>query len=627
MCGICGIIHDEPARPVERNLLEAMNRTMIHRGPDDEGYFVGRGSGLGVRRLSIMDVQGGHQPMSSEDGKVYAVCNGEIYNFRELRSELEGRGHVFRSCSDSEVLPHLYEESGADLPQRLNGMFGLAVWDEPERTLILARDRMGEKPLYWTHQHGIFAFGSELKAIIVHPEINPSVDRSSLSKYLAFEYIPAPHTIFEGINKLEPGHLLILRKNQVTVRSYWDVPTGREIGGVSEKDAAREILRLLEQSVQRRLMSDVPLGVFLSGGVDSSSIVAMMSKLRDPRDIKTFSIAFEEVSFDESSHAKRVAAHFGTDHREKLFTSAELIKLLPEVTAFLDEPLGDASILPTYALSKFTRQSVTVALSGDGGDELFAGYPTFQAEKCMRAYRALPAFLRERVIEPVMRALPVSDANMSFDFKLKQFIKGANVDNPERLFIWICSFSPEEQQRLLAHDLPEGMLSDIQRHAAAARDASGGNRILYLYKKLYLAEDLLTKIDRASMGASLEARAPFLDHDLVEFVARLPYEMKLHGFTTKYILKKAMRPLLPKGIASRPKKGFGIPVAQWVKGPLKEMFQDLFEAGRIRSEGFFRPGEISRLLRDHMDGRADNRKKLWTLFMFEQWLQRFGIKS
>ncbi len=601
-----------------------MNRTMVHRGPDDEGYFFGRGSALAMRRLSIIDVEGGHQPMLSEDGRIAAVCNGELYNFKELKEALASGGHVFRSRADAEILPHLYEEHGRDTPKLINGMFGMAIWDEQGRTLLLARDRMGEKPLYYSHRNGALIFGSELKAVLAHPAVGVKTDRSSLAKYLAYEYVPAPHTICEGVYKLEPGQMLVYQKGRVERSAYWDVPQGAAGGEISEAQAREELLRLLEASVGRRLLSDVPLGVFLSGGIDSSSMVAMMTRFRDPGEIKTFSISFAERSFDESGHARRVAEHFGTDHREQMCTPEDLLDLMPQVTDLLDEPFADPSIIPTYALSKFTRGHVTVALGGDGGDELFAGYPTFQAERYAGFYNRLPRLLRRGLIEPAVRALPVSDENISFDFKAKQFLKGVSLEPAFRHMVWLGAFSPEEQRELFAVDPPDGVFEDASRHYSCASGAEAGNRLLYLYKKLYLAEDILTKVDRASMGVSLESRAPFLDHELVEFVASLPYRMKLCGLRMKSLLKDAVEPLLPKGIAGRPKKGFGIPVAKWVKGPIRDLVGDMLGVDRIKREGYFRAGTVSRILKDHMAGRADNSKKIWTLLMFEAWLDRWG---
>ncbi len=623
MCGICGIIHDDPERPVDRGVLEAMNRTMTHRGPDDKGFFYGRGSGLAMRRLSIIDVEGGHQPLLSEDGRVVAICNGELYNFKELRRELESRGHLFRTRSDAEILPHLYEERGAGLVDPVNGMFGLAVWDEKERSLVLARDRMGEKPLYYARAGKSFLFGSELKAILAHPEVVRRIDRSSLAKYLAHDYVPAPHTIIEGVAKLEPGQLLVWRAGRLEKKNYWDLPRAAE-AYVGEEEAASELLRLLEKSVAIRLASDVPLGVFLSGGIDSSSVLAMMARVRRPEEIKTFSISFAEKSFDESSWARRVAAHFGTEHRERMCTPAELLKLMPKVAELLDEPFADASIIPTYALAKFTREHVTVALGGDGGDELFAGYPTFQAERAAGLYAALPSFVRRGFIDRIVGLLPVSDENISFDFKVRRFIKGAAVPGPARHIVWLGAFSPAEQRDLFAVDPPGGVFEDAARHWESGAGFSRGNRLLYTYKKLYLAEDILTKVDRATMGVSLESRAPFLDHELVEFVAKLPYRMKLKGFTMKHLLKKAVGPLLPEGVAGRAKKGFGVPVAKWVKGPIREMVLDCLSVDRIKREGIFRAGAVSGIIKDHMSGRENSAKKIWSLLMFERWLERWG---
>lgn len=619
MCGICGIIYDEQARRVEPAILETMNRTMIHRGPDDEGVYIKGPAGIAMRRLSIIDLKGGHQPITNEDGSVVVVLNGEIYNHEELREELETNGHKFKTRSDAEVIPHLYEEYGANFLGKLNGMFGLAVWDEKQKRLLLARDRMGKKPLYYTKQKGMFIFGSEIKAVVAHPDIDRTIDRTSLAKYLAYEYVPSPRSIFKEIFKLEPGHLLILEKGRYTTRQYWNIPKD-EFKNISVSEAKNTLHDLLLKSVRRRLISDVPLGVFLSGGIDSSTVTYMMTRLMPPKQVKSFSIAFAEKSFDESSYARKVADRFGTNHHEKICTANDLIILIPEIQSFLDEPLGDASIVPTYALSKFTRQHVTVALGGDGGDELFAGYPTFQAERLARIYRAVPNFLRNAVIEPIANRLPVSDENISSDFKVKQFIKGAKIKDESRHIIWMGSFSQAEQQRILpgATDL----FDDVSRHTDPG--LSYGNRLLYIYKKLYLCEDILVKVDRASMGCSLEVRAPFLDPHVVEFASRLPYKMKLKGLTMKYLLKEMTRDLLPAGIADRPKKGFGIPVAKWIKGPLKEMTQDLLSPTKIRREGFFEPGEVQTILGDHLECRVDNRKKLWTLLAFELWYDRWA---
>lgn len=622
MCGICGMVSADSSRVFERAALEKMNRSMTHRGPDDEGYHLEPGVALGMRRLSIVDLAHGKQPF--EYDQTVVIQNGEIYNYHGLRNALQKRGHTFKTNSDTEVLSPAYLEFGSLFLQELAGMFAIALWDKRTKRLLLARDRMGKKPLYWTLQKGVLSFGSELKVLLASPFVEAKLDHLSLQKYLAHEYIPAPRSIFENIFKLEPGHVLIFENGKVETKRYWDVALEGESTHMSEQFATQEFKALFERAVERRLMSDVPLGVFLSGGLDSSSVVAAMRKYMEPKQIKTFSIGFAEKSFDESSYARQVAQHFGTDHREQICTPEQLMDLLPEVVNFLDEPLGDASLIPTFALSKFTRQHVTVALGGDGGDELFAGYPTFLAERYAQQYLRCPALLRNKLIEPLIRALPVSDENISFDFKAKQFIKGADRDVVSRHMTWMGSFSAEEQKDLLLQQSAGDVLSEARAYYKRAQHASAGNQLLYLYKKMYLADDILTKVDRASMAASLECRAPFLDHDVVNFVARLPYQFKLHGSTLKYLLKKSYEKELPQGIAARSKKGFGIPVAKWLKGPLKDLAQQQFSEKRLREQGIFQSAEVHRLLSEHLSGKADHRKKLWTLLIFQLWWEKWG---
>jgi asparagine synthase (glutamine-hydrolysing) len=631
MCGIAGIV--ERGRPVDRAALGRMTTAIRHRGPDDDGAWVADASdggpsvGLAFRRLSIIDLAGGHQPMCNEDESIWIVFNGEIYNFQELRHELEAKGHRFRNHSDTEAIVHLYEELGADCVTRLNGMFAFAIWDTRRRQLLLARDRMGKKPLYWTATSRGLLFASEIKALLQHPDVPRTLDHASLAKYLAFEYVPSPHSILAGVHKLPAAHLLLWRDGRAEVRRYWDLrfdATGPER---SEDEWAEELHARLRESVRLRLVSDVPLGVFLSGGIDSSSVVAMMAELMPPADIKTFSIGFEDASFDESSHARRVAQHFGTDHREEVLAPRTLVDILPEVARFLDEPFADASIVPTYLLSKFTRRYVTVALGGDGGDELLAGYPTFQADRAARFYR-VPRLLHDRLILPLAARLPVSTANFSLDFKVKQFLRGAPYDQALRNQIWLGAFDPAEQRALLnGGAAPADPYEDLRQ---ALRDAPSGDpveRLIYLYCRFYLADDILVKADRASMATSLEVRAPFLDYTLVEWLGRVPSHLKLRGMTTKYLLKKAMAKRLPPGIAARGKKGFGIPVARWFKGELRELACDTLSESRIRRDGLFHWPAVSRLLEDHFTGVRDNRKQLWTLFMFHLWHTEYIGKS
>ena len=624
MCGITGIL--DVTGPVDRAVLARMTNTLRHRGPDDENYYLGgAGSvsvGFGFRRLSIIDLSGGRQPMSNEDGSLWLVCNGEIYNYPDLRPQLEAQGHKFRTNSNVETLLHLYEDHGPDCLDKVNGMFALMIWDAKRQTLFLARDRLGKKPLYYREAPGQFLFGSEPKALLQHPACPRELDTRSLSRYLAYEYVPSPHCIFKGIQKLPAGHCLTWKNGQTHTRRYWDLkfsaPAAR-----SEQAIAEELRERLKEAVRLRLISDVPLGVFLSGGIDSSTVVALMAELRPPAQIKTFAIGFEERSFDESRYARRIADFYGTDHYEDILRSQTLLDILPDVAAFLDEPFADASILPTYLLSRFTRQHVTVALGGDGGDELFAGYPTFLAHRLARFYR-MPRAIHEHLIRPLAQMLPVSDENFSFDFKVNRFLRGAAYRPEIRDQIWLGSFTPDEQRTLLdAIPADVDQYEDIFEALTQCHADNTGERLIYQYCKFYLQDDILTKVDRASMACSLEARAPFLDYTFVEFANSIPYDLKLKGLKAKYILKKAMARKLPPDILARGKKGFGIPVAKWLKSGLRDLVQDLLSEHRIRQQGIFNYRTVARLLDEHFQGRKDHRKQLWTLLMFELWFENF----
>jgi asparagine synthase (glutamine-hydrolysing) len=611
--------------PVDREALARMTHVLAHRGPDDHGFHVdeyedGVAVGLGFRRLSIIDLETGNQPIANEDGSVQLVFNGEIYNFRELRGELETRGHRFATNADTEVIVHLYEDFGARCVERLNGMFAFALWDESRRELVLARDRFGKKPLYYADLGSSLLFGSELKSLLEHPRCPNELDFESLSRYLALEYVPTPWSIFEGVKKLPGGHFLRWQDGRSSTERYWDLSFGVD-GNRSDDDYVEEFRWRLGEAVRRRLVSDVPLGAFLSGGIDSSSVVAMMVESHPPAAVKTFSIGFGERSFDESEHARRVAVHFGTDHHEDVFTPGVMLDLLPTVVDFLDEPFGDASILPTYLLSRFTRGSVTVALGGDGSDELLAGYPTFPADRVAQLY-PVPRGLHEKAVIPLADRLPVSTANFSFDFKLKRFLRGAAAPAGTRHPLWLGSFAPGEQAALLTHPSSDPF-EEERRAFAEAPTRNRLERLIYVYAKTYLQDDILVKVDRASMACSLEVRAPFLDFELVEFLARVPPRLKLRRFDTKHLLKRAMADVLPPGIASRAKKGFGIPVAAWFKHELREALQDELSPTRIGPQGIFEPAEVQRLVSEHLAGRRDHRKPLWTLFMFQLWHRRW----
>ncbi|HTA31308.1 MAG TPA: asparagine synthase (glutamine-hydrolyzing) [Candidatus Cybelea sp.] len=629
MCGITGIA--DLSSPVRAEILQRMTRTLRHRGPDEESFHLptpapeGAAIGFGFRRLAIIDLTGGRQPMGNEDDSIWIVCNGEIYNHGDLRAELEAKGHSFRTHCDIEVLLHLYEQRGTECLTKVNGMFALAIWDGKNQTLFLARDRVGKKPLYYRHTPTQLIFGSEVKALLAHPDCPRELDARNLSKYLAYEYVPSPHCIFKGINKLPAGHWLTWKNGETRVSRYWDLKFAGGSDHRSEDEIAEELRERLKEAVRLRLISDVPLGVFLSGGIDSSSVVAMMAELMPPDRIKTFAIGFEEKSFDESGHARRVANFFGTDHREQILQGKAMLDILPEVAAFLDEPLADASIIPTYLLSKFTRQHVTVALGGDGGDELFAGYPTFQAHR-MAAFYKIPRVLHEHMIQPLAECLPVSSENFSIDFKVKRFLRGMGLRPEIRDQFWVGSFTPDEQRALLQGSSPEiDAYEDIVEAEKNCGSKNSMERLIYLYCKFYLQDDILTKVDRASMACSLEARAPFLDYTFVEFANAIPFHFKLKGLTAKYILKKAMRKKLPPEILGRGKKGFGIPVAKWFREDLREPLLDLLSESRIRRQGIFNPAEITRLVDEHLHGKKDNRKQLWTLFLFELWAEHYYV--
>ena len=626
MCGICGIV--DSSGPIDREVLELMTRTLRHRGPDDERFFLsgpeggaGPSVGLGFRRLAIIDLAGGNQPMWNEDRSLVLVQNGEIYNFRELRAELEASGHRFATAADTEVILHLYEEHGPGCVEHLNGMFAFAIWDRANERLFLARDRFGEKPLYYADLGGQFVFASELKALLQHPLCPRDVDMTALRQYLACEYVPSPLAIVEGVRKLPAGHRLVLEAGRIALERYWDM-TFEPGPPRSEDEWVDEFRDRLREAVRLRLVSDVPLGAFLSGGIDSSSVVAFMADLVPRGNVKTFSIAFREPSFDESESARRVAQAFGTDHHEGVFSPRELLEVLPAVAAGLDEPFGDASVLPTYLLSRYTREAVTVALGGDGGDELLAGYPTFQADALARWYRLPPPV--HRGVLALARRLPVSRKNFSLDFKIKRFLSGMAFPPDARHAAWLGSFTPAEVSRLLREPSVDDPYERQREVLAGCSAPDRLARLICLYAQTYLPDDILVKTDRASMLTSLEVRAPFLDHTLVEFLGRVPSSLKLRGVTTKVILKRAMGEKLPAGIARRPKKGFGIPLAAWFRNELREHLLDELSPERLERQGIFDPAAVASLVRDHLDGRRDNRKELWTLFAFQLWHRNYG---
>jgi len=613
------------------DILHAMGETLSPRGPDDEGQFIHHGAeqsiGLGHKRLSIIDLtRAGRQPMANEDESLWITFNGEIYNFRSLREELSQKGHRFRSNSDTEVVLHLYEESGPECLLRLHGMFAFALWDGNRHALFLARDRIGKKPLHYSLCDGEIIFASEIKALLKHPRISRRLDLRSLSKYLTYEYVPAPNTIFESVKKLAPGHFLIYRDGQATVRQYWDVPlVDNPISYKSEAHYVEELRERLASAVQSRLLADVPVGVFLSGGVDSGLVAALAT--RSNRELECFTIGFEERSFDESQFATEAARALGVKHELMVFNTAEMLKGVDQLPNFLDEPLADASILPTYLLAKFTSDKVKVALSGDGGDELFAGYPTYQAHRLVTYYDSLPGFFKN-ALRTMASRLPVSHKNISTDFKIKQFLKGAGVSSEIRFFIWMGAYVDEEKRHLLRDEVRSELRNhntyeDVFHYISASRLTKDFERILYLSMKLYLQDDVLVKVDRASMANSLEIRCPLLDHEFVEFVCGLPLVYKLDGLRTKVLLKKAAQGMLPESIIRRPKKGFGVPISRWLCGELKELMTTQLSEERINRQGLFNYPYVRRLIDEHLQKSRDHRKLLWPLIVFQIWYDRY----
>lgn len=627
MCGITGYLNlnGHPVNPDETT-LSRMLKTIVHRGPDDEGSLIMGPAALGMTRLSIIDIKTGRQPIGTEDGSAWIVFNGEIYNFHDLQNQLIARGHRLTTRSDTETVVHLYEEYGVDCLQFLEGMFAFAIWDHERQRLFIARDRMGEKPLHWGVFDGKFVFGSEIKAILAHPDATKELDPLALQKYLALEYVPAPDSIFKGIHKLKPAHFMLVERGQVKVKRYWEATN--QPSPISEREASETLVGLLRESTSLRLISDVPLGIFLSGGVDSSAIAALANRGRS-EPIKTFSIGFTDKSFDESEYARAVATHIGSEHHVAVFDPSTAAETMDELWQVLDEPMADASIIPTYFLSKMARKEVTVALAGEGGDELFGGYPTYQAHRLAEIYKLIPKALRHQVLEPAIMSLPVSHNNLSFDFKAKRFISAVDEPPVKRHLRWMGAIPLSEHCKLVSPDLlavatEEKLHPDLPLSSPISKESRNVlSKIMLLDIVTYLADDLLVKSDRASMAASLEVRLPFLAFPLVEFAASLPSSLKVRGFKTKYILKKAMAPYLPRQTIARPKKGFGIPVAKWLRNEFKSVVQELLNEDYVKRQQIFLWPYLKRLLAEHNDGRVDRRKELWTILMFQMWWRKF----
>nr|HQU81657.1 asparagine synthase (glutamine-hydrolyzing) [Pyrinomonadaceae bacterium] len=634
MCGIAGWINLENKLSQNHSeaVLHSMCERMKHRGPDSEGLWTDETVALGMRRLSVIDLHTGEQPVYSEDKSIVVMMNGELYNYREVRAELEKRGHKFVTSSDTEILPHLYEEYGDAMLEHINGMFAFALWDKRKKKLLIARDKFGEKPLYYGVFDGKLIFASELKVLLANPSVKGEINLNSLRQFLSFDYVPAPNSIFQGISKLPAAHFLSVENGEIKTRRYWNLTwqkTAREQGrngNAAFEKSAEELRELLADAVRMRLVADVPLGILLSGGIDSSTVAAFATQFSTEK-VKTFSIGFEEDSFDESKYARQVAKHLDTEHYEDILSVEKAADLISEIGLWLDEPMSDSSLIPTFLLSRFVRKYVTVALGGDGGDEIFAGYPMYFAHKVAKAYNTVPSFLRNGLIEPVVNSLPVSTKNMSFDYKAKRFVRASKYDLVTRHHSWFGSFSIDEQSKLLSKDVLAQTSNDIYKGAKDLLEICDAEndieKMQFLDINFYMAEDILTKVDRASMAVSLETRAPFLDPRVAQFAAQLPIEYKLKGNKGKYILKKAVEPLLPKEILQRPKKGFGIPIADWLKGRLNPLMHEILDAKRVKEQGLFDADFVQKLIKEHETNAASHHKQLWTLLVFQLWQENF----
>jgi asparagine synthase (glutamine-hydrolysing) len=636
MCGICGKI-DLTGKAVPQALLRSMTESFAYRGPDDEGFFFEGPVGLGHRRLSIIDLSpSGRQPMSNEDQTLWLVFNGEIYDFAETRKELVSRGHTLKSHTDTETVLHLYEEEGVACLKHLNGMFGFALWDARLQRLWLARDRLGKKPLvyYWDGKRLLFA--SEIKAILRDPEVPREIDFEALDLYLTLNYIPATWTIFKNIRKLLPGHYLLLEKGKLSIQSYWDIPVnGGEPEVPSPSDPVqwnqcKERLRaLLDASVRRRLIADVPLGAFLSGGIDSSIMVALMAR-HSSRPVKTFSIGYKDLpSFDETRYAREVATFNRTEHYEFKLGYKDILDAFPKVLDNLDEPFADSSAVPTYIVSRETKRHVTVALSGDGGDELFAGYRMYLGEYWAKHYARIPGVLRENVIAPFIQSLPDARDKPSLELirRAKKFLRGMSLSFPERFCGWREIFPFSMRRKLLRRPPDRNFYLDLIRQAVEEKKGlfpeDGINLMLYLDVKGLLPGDMLTKVDRMSMANSLEVRVPFLDYTLVQYVFGLKGSTKLGAWRGKHILLETFKDLLPPLLHNRPKWGFEMPIGAWLRKELKFLIDEYLHKDRVERQGIFDPRIIRDMVSNHMSGRQDTSWQLWNLIVFEHWYEKY----
>jgi len=626
MCGITGVFDTRSTSEIDRNLLHRMNETLTHRGPDEGEVYVESGLGLGHRRLSIMDVSSGQQPLFNEDGSVVVIFNGEIYNFQKLANELTALGHQFRTHCDTEVIVHAWEEWGERCVERFNGMFAFGVWDRNQKTLFMARDHLGIKPFYYTLlDNGLFLFASELKALLVHPDFDKTFDHQAIEDYFSYGYVPEPKTIFKNAFKLNPGHSLLLRQGEqlASPREYWDV-SFKPHDFLSEQEATEELVARLCNAVDSQLMSEVPLGAFLSGGVDSSAVVAMMAGLME-EPVNTCSISFADPAFDESDYARLVAERYQTQHFTEQVQQDDF-DLIDRLAALYDEPFADSSAIPTYRVCELARKRVTVALSGDGGDENFAGYRRYRWHMIEERLRSkLPLGLRKPLFGLLGSVYPKADWAPKF-LRAKTTFESLARDSVEGYFHSVSILDNKLRMRLFTRDFYRDLQGyravEVLRHYADKSPTTDAlSLIQYLDMKTYLVGDILTKVDRASMAHSLEVRVPLLDYELVEWVSGLPASLKLRHQEGKYILKKSLEPYLPHEVLYRNKMGFSVPLASWFRGPLRERVRTVLLGNTLADTGIFDMGFIKKMLDQHQSGRRDYSAPIWTLLMFEAFLR------
>ncbi len=625
MCGIVGFVNSN-SRAANRELLERMNACIVHRGPDEDGFFVHENVALAMRRLAIIDLAGGQQPIFNRDKSSVIVFNGEIYNFQEIKKDLESRGHEFYTNSDTEIIVHLYDEYGADCVQYLRGMFAFAIWDFRDQSLFLARDRVGKKPILYSHQaNGDLIFGSEFTALLAHPSISREVDFEAIDSYLSYLCVPAPQTAFKQIRKLEPAHWLRWKNGKIEMRRYWQPDFSKKIK-ISEAEAIEETTRIVREATKLRLISEVPLGAFLSGGVDSSTVVALMAQ-ESSQPVKTFSIGFEEQDFSELKYAKRVAEHVGAEYNE-FIVRPNALEVLPTLVEHYGEPYADSSAIPTYYVAKETRKFVTVALNGDGGDESFAGYERHAAMKIAEIYHRFPEFARKLLIEKPINLFPTSELKKSRVRDAKRFLQAASLPKTERYFRWMSTFNRDAKRELYTREFSETIAAQnpssfMDKWFGAANGSGILDATLLTDQMTYLPNDLLVKVDIASMANSLEARSPFLDHKVIEFAASLPENLKMQRFETKSLLKKVAAKLVPKEVVYRRKMGFGVPIGNWFRGEMKDFVRGVLLSEKSLKRGIAKPEMIEKYVNEHTNGERDHTFQVWTLLMLELWFQHF----